>query len=92
MLLKSKILITDSGGLQKEAFFAGVPCITLREKTEWEETLNNGWNRLAKIYNSKDMETKIYEAINFNVKSKKGKYYGNGRAALKILNYLIKLQ
>ena len=70
LLIQSKILITDSGGLQKEAYFAKIPCVTLREKTEWDETLINGWNRLAKIYNIEDMIKKLI-TINFDVKKQK---------------------
>jgi UDP-N-acetylglucosamine 2-epimerase len=77
-------LLTDSGGMQKEAYFFGVPCITLREETEWVETIDSGWN----ILTGPDAG-KIQHAIeSFNPASKRPPLYGEGNAASKIVSIL----
>ena len=83
----SKKVITDSGGLQKECYILNVPCITVRDQTEWVETLNNGYNTLAKPeYN--DLYQKI---INAKINDKnKINYYGDGNASKKITDILSK--
>lgn len=89
-LKKSSLVITDSGGLQKEAYFAKVPCVTLRDETEWVETLENGWNRLV-APNSKDniiSSVKSVLEIDF-ANSKYSENYGNGNAAQKIIDVIL---
>lgn len=73
----AKKIVTDSGGIQKEAFFLGIPCITMRDETEWVETVNNGWNILV----GADKQ-KIVDAIkNFNPTSERLSYFGVGNAS-----------
>ncbi len=86
----AKLILTDSGGVQKEAFFYGVPCITMRDQTEWVETVELGWNRLVGA--SKERIIKVAYAvlegqINKNLDQSP---YGAGRAAYDILDFLSK--
>lgn len=81
----AKKIVTDSGGLQKECYILDVPCITVREQTEWVETLERGYNRLSKI-DKDELLKNINEAkIDDNDKIF---YYGKGDATIKIRNIL----
>lgn len=77
-------ILTDSGGVQKEAYLVGVRCITLREETEWVETVESGWNRLV----GADAE-KIKAAVNdWYPTANRPAYFGDGQAAEKIVDIL----
>jgi UDP-GlcNAc3NAcA epimerase len=77
-------IVTDSGGIQKEAYLLKKRCITLRDETEWVETVKDGWNVLV----GPDRK-KILKAITgFHPKGKQKNYYGDGKAAKKIVSIL----
>ena len=84
----AKAIITDSGGVQKEAYFHKVPCITLREETEWTELVENGFNLLA---NSKNLLNAFHKAIKIDF-SANLRLYGNGDASIKIVDEILRYQ
>jgi len=91
MLSKAKLLLTDSGGLQKEAFWSNTPCVTIRENTEWIETLIGNHNTLLQNIRSSDSK-KILKILN-SKPSKKitfSKTFGDGMASKKIVSILLK--
>ncbi|SES93268.1 UDP-GlcNAc3NAcA epimerase [Salinibacillus kushneri] len=83
---QARMVLTDSGGLQKEAYMLQVPCITLRDETEWTETLQFGWNQLAGTD-----QNKILNLINtFQVPNQYPQIFGSGKTAEEILTILTK--
>ena len=80
----ARSVLTDSGGLQKEAYWLGVPCVTLRNETEWVETVETGWNVLA----GSDRD-KILRAVNsWNPPDSRPALYGDGAAASKCVDLI----
>jgi UDP-GlcNAc3NAcA epimerase len=80
----ARLILTDSGGLQKEAYWLGVPCVTMREETEWVETVDAGWNTLV----GSDPE-KLTAAVNtFKPTGPRVALYGDGCAAARCVELL----
>lgn len=87
ILLEShaRAVVTDSGGVQKEAYFAKVPCFTLREETEWVETVRIGWNRLVNPLTG-NLNEEIEKCV--NMPEYVEGLYGDGRAGIKIAKHI----
>lgn len=85
VMSRARVVVTDSGGVQKEAYFMGKPCITLRESTEWVETVESGWNTLA----GADKERILNALRSFKPRGKPDlSVFGVGQASRKIASIL----
>lgn len=87
--MSAKVILTDSGGVQKEAFFHQVPCITLRDETEWIETVEQGWNQV--VGSEKSLIVDAFNRVKKDKKQPIDHYYGDGHAANLIVDLLTKL-
>jgi UDP-N-acetylglucosamine 2-epimerase len=80
----AKVILTDSGGMQKEAYWVEVPCVTLRDETEWVETVKAGWNVVVGV----DYKKIVDAACSFKCSDHRPDIYGDGRAAERIVSLI----
>jgi len=86
----ARVIATDSGGVQKEAYFQKVPCVTLRDETEWVELVEGGWNRLADLSSDQKISETILKAGVPDI-SEREKMYGEGNASRKIVEEILNI-
>jgi UDP-N-acetylglucosamine 2-epimerase (non-hydrolysing)/UDP-GlcNAc3NAcA epimerase len=80
LLCNAAAVVTDSGGVQKEAYLGGVRCITLRDRTEWVETVETGWNTLVDL----DAQAAL-AALEQPLPAERPSLYGDGRASERVV-------
>lgn len=83
----ARVIVTDSGGVQKEAFFYRVPCVTVREETEWVELVETGWNQVTPPTNSSAVVESVRRALK-QAPSPAADLFGDGRCAERVAEAL----
>jgi UDP-N-acetylglucosamine 2-epimerase len=84
----ARLIATDSGGVQREAYFMRKPCLTLRDGTEWMQTVQVGWNKLVGV----DVDCILSEWRSFSPPAEQPPIFGDGTAGEKIANILSQIQ
>ena len=85
----SRLILTDSGGVQKEAFFHSVPCVTMRTETEWVELVESGWNKIVGLLPDSILKG-FEEMFNKDISQlKKPDFYGSGTAGKRIVKAIV---
>jgi UDP-N-acetylglucosamine 2-epimerase len=87
----ASMIVTDSGGVQREAYLAGVPCLTLRDETEWLETLKLGWNVLASS-DPQGLRRELRRATFAAPVAERPAIFGNGHAAERVVGALERME
>ncbi len=82
----ARAIATDSGGVQREAYLWGVPCITLREETEWTDTVDHGWNTLVGV------DPELFDAaVQRELPTERPPIFGDGHASERIAEHTLAL-
>ena len=87
----ARAILTDSGGVQKEAYWFGVPCFTLRDETEWPETVHSGWNILVGAEEKKIVKEVRQRGERITPPKKRG-IFGDGKASEKIVKIISRIR
>jgi len=84
----ARVILTDSGGVQKEAYFLGVPCVTMRDETEWVETVEVGWNIVVGASTERIIDATQALQVS-TVGSVRPSIFGDGHAGAKVVDSLV---